>query len=94
MLTSSNEYGAAICKAMGVDPNKVSRVVVDAKEGEPLRVYMEMFGGHELVTVNLPTGDIEIAITGASANVAPEPSRRVYFGQHQSEVPIESQEQR
>lgn len=64
MATSSNDYGTAICKVMGIDPSKVSRVVVDAKVGEPLRVYMEMLGSPELVTVKLPTTDVEIVTNG------------------------------
>lgn len=33
-------------------------------------------------------------VIDAQASKEPEPPKRAYFGQHQSEVPIESQEQR
>ena len=62
MPTSSDEYGKAICKALGIESKKVRRVVVDAQVGEALKVYVEMFGGPELVKVSLPTSDVEIKI--------------------------------
>jgi len=60
MATKADDYGTAICEALNIDPNKVRRVVIDATAGELLRVYIEYYGGPELVTIKLPATEIEV----------------------------------
>ena len=44
----------SVCSALEMDPNNVARVVVDAKPYEPLAVYVELFGGLEMIDLVPP----------------------------------------
>lgn len=64
----ANDYGTAVCKALGVEPKNVRRVVVDATAGEALRVYIDYFGGPELLDIQLPTSEVEVKVINDKAN--------------------------
>lgn len=53
-IITSDSYAIEVCKQMGIDHANVRRVVIDATASEPLRVYIERFGGDELLRVKLP----------------------------------------
>lgn len=67
MVMLANDYGKSVCVALGIDPDKVRRVVIDATANEPVRVYIDYFGGPELFTVRLPTTEVEI-VTNTEAD--------------------------
>jgi hypothetical protein len=48
-VITGDKLGAAICEAMGIDPSKVQRVIVDAEVGQPAKVYFQMVGDERLL---------------------------------------------
>lgn len=43
-----------LCNALDLDPSRVSRLVIDAQAGMPIRVLVEMFGDSRILEVNMP----------------------------------------
>lgn len=72
MAMLSDGYAIAVCKALGVDSNKVRRVVIDATANEPLRVYLDFYANLDPLQVKLPSGDIEIVTSGKTHIENPE----------------------
>lgn len=52
--------GVALCRAAGVDPNYVSRLVLDLKVGHAGRLYLECFADNKALEVELPTAEVTI----------------------------------
>ena len=50
----------SLCKAVGVDASRVRRIVIDAEVGNAIKVYIDMFGTDELLTVDFSTTEIKI----------------------------------
>lgn len=62
----SDPFGEKICKALGIDPMLVRRIVIDAEVGEPLRVYAEMYGGKALLDLEFPADGVTIKVLNAA----------------------------
>jgi hypothetical protein len=45
-----------ICKALNLEPRKVRRIVLDLEARNEILVYMEMYGGSELLNIKWDTG--------------------------------------
>lgn len=62
----SDDYAIKICEALGIESNRVRRVVIDAKAGETLKVYVELVGVSQTVDIPLPIpdGDLDIVTVG------------------------------
>ena len=57
----AREFAAALADAGIIDePGSISRIVLDAKAGEPLRFYVEHFGDERWLNVALTLDGIEI----------------------------------
>ncbi len=57
----SREWIESIAAQLDIDPGDTSRVVVDARHGDVLRIYVEKFGTDRLLGVELP-GDATVEI--------------------------------
>jgi hypothetical protein len=53
----SEEYAKKVCKALGIESNRVRRILIDAKVGDVLRVYVEYVGVSEIMDIDLPFAD-------------------------------------
>ena len=41
-------------RSIGIDPTNTNRVIVDAKAGYPIKIYVEMYGDEPMVKADLP----------------------------------------
>jgi len=48
---------------LGISPDMVSRVILDMQVSEPVRVYVEMYGSKDLLSINWPAFDGAEVIT-------------------------------
>lgn len=53
-VVRAEEYAIKVCEALGVDHTQVRRVVIDAKAGEALQIYVQFFGAAEILDIDLP----------------------------------------
>jgi len=53
-IVRAEEYAIKVCEALGVDHTRVRRVVIDAKAGEALQIYVQFFGSSEILDIDLP----------------------------------------
>ena len=60
LVTSFGELGDDLCRACGLTPEYVSRIVLDLKVGSPGRVYFETFADDETLNVRVPAGGFEV----------------------------------
>ena len=49
MKVTSNEFGEAVCKALGVDPGKVSELHIRAIPGAKLQVHLIMHADESIM---------------------------------------------
>ena len=54
------ELGMSICRAAGLDPSYVRRIVIDLDVGDVGKVYIEMFADEALLNVSIPSDHIEV----------------------------------
>jgi len=47
----SDEVAVGICKALGISPDRVRRVVLDCDISEPLKAYVEMYGDERFLNI-------------------------------------------
>lgn len=47
----ADDLAIEVCKAIGINPDDVSRVIIDLKTGFVAVVYVEMFGSERLLDV-------------------------------------------
>lgn len=66
-IIDSDRYAMQLCEALGIDTSKgfASRIVIDVRAGEHVRVYVEMAGTDALLDLKLPTSEIEIVTNAA-----------------------------
>ena len=57
---SGNEFLLYLCKQLGLEWQKISRIVIDAQYNAVVRVYIEKVGDERLLSVNIPSSDIEV----------------------------------
>lgn len=69
-IISSDMWMCEMCKSLQIDPRFVDRLVVDARSGEPVRVWMSMIGGKEIIDLRLPP-DAEIQTYKATVGERP-----------------------
>ena len=50
-IISSDRWISHVLEKMDIDPSRVSRVVIDAKAGSILTLYITYYGGPELLDV-------------------------------------------
>lgn len=52
-VVTSESVGILLCKALGIDPDKAQRIVIDVQAGEitPPTVYVQMVGDQRLLEV-------------------------------------------
>ena len=62
-IKSQNAITPELCAALGVQQERVSKVVIELSVDNPVQVYVEMYGTTEIVHV-LPT-----LVTGAQVHV-------------------------
>lgn len=48
----SDRVGIPILEALGIDPFKIGRMVIDLQPGQPARVYAEIPGNEKLLEVD------------------------------------------
>lgn len=58
----ADKYIIAMCEALGVDPNKTRRFVIDATAGEVLTAHIEMHPGAELLDIALPVTETKVSV--------------------------------
>lgn len=51
---SGNTLGTAICNALNIDENAVSRVIIDCLPQQPARVYVEYIDNSPLLEIDWP----------------------------------------
>lgn len=54
-LTAGGELIVKIAKAIGADGAKIRSMVIEAKVGQPVIVYIEAFGDEKLLKIDWPT---------------------------------------
>jgi hypothetical protein len=55
-IISALPLSEVVCKALGLDPGEVHRVIVDINAEFPVAVYVEMFGTDKLLEVDWAAG--------------------------------------
>ncbi len=55
MIITSEQFAMKLCQALDIDFTKARRLIVDCQAGEPVQVYVEMFGNEKMLDVDLPT---------------------------------------
>ena len=56
-IISGEALGMAVCEAMGIDPHRTGRIILDLGVGfEPVKVYVEMIGDDRLLSVDWSKG--------------------------------------
>ena len=50
----ANRYLDEVCEAIGLLPEHTTRIIIDAKAGEPVRLYASLIGTEELVKLSPP----------------------------------------
>lgn len=51
-LVDSLTVGAQLCNVLGLDPNEVTRIILDVHVGEPVVVYVQMYGSLRLLDID------------------------------------------
>lgn len=51
-IIDSRELSLQICKALGLDPGKTRRIVIDLSTNEPVTVYAEMYGDQKMLEID------------------------------------------
>lgn len=51
------EWARRVCEALGLDAQRVRRIVVDAQPDEALHVYVEYLGDERMLSVSFPSPD-------------------------------------
>ena len=60
-IIRSDEVTVEVCKALGLDPGKVRRVVLDLNIGsEPLTAYVEMYGDERFLNLKWELDGVRI----------------------------------
>jgi hypothetical protein len=57
---SFGTLGDGLCRASGIDPRYVRRLVLDLEVGSPGRLYVETFADSEVLDVNLADSGIKV----------------------------------
>ena len=79
-IINSDKWMQQVLRAMGIDPTHVGRVVVDAQAGELLQVYVQYYGGPEMLDVQPPSAEFaQVAIIGTPQPTAPEDPTKAWW---------------
>jgi len=70
-IIRSDEVTVEVCKALGLDPGKVRRVVLDLNINEPLTAYVEMYGDERFLDIQW-TLDGAMIVTQEETEKEPE----------------------
>jgi hypothetical protein len=54
MKITGSRFVQKWAEALGVEPNETARIVIDARPGEVLRVYVEKFGTERMLHIDPP----------------------------------------
>jgi hypothetical protein len=49
------EWGRSLAEALGIDPDKTSRIVIDVRPREPIKVYVEKIATERLLNLSPPS---------------------------------------
>jgi len=57
-ILGTERIGIPVCEALGLDPNRVSRIIIDinAYVGGPVKVYVEMIADERMLTLDWSEG--------------------------------------
>ena len=69
---TGREFGVAVCHALGLDPSRVARVVIDAPADGVVKVYVEEHGTRALLDVLPARGTVEVQFMPADGPLIPE----------------------
>jgi hypothetical protein len=62
-IPTSDNWAKKVCKALGIDDELVYRLVIDCQVGDPIRVYVQMYGSDRMLEVATPsTQEVDIHI--------------------------------
>ena len=50
----ANRYIEELCQALGIRPERTARIIIDAKAGELVRLYVTQFGDEDLLRLTPP----------------------------------------
>ena len=70
----ANNYLDEICEAIGIPANRTTRIIIDAKAGEPVRLYASLIGTEELVKLS-PPEVLEPGLTSGGRDAPPKEGR-------------------
>lgn len=59
----AHEYGVKVCEALGLDPMKTQRIVIDIPVHGVVKVHVELLGTRELLNVVPLAGAVAIVTT-------------------------------
>lgn len=51
-IASGDMLAKVLCAEWGLPAEKVRRIVIDVKPWEPLMIYVELYGGQEVITLD------------------------------------------
>ena len=51
-LPVSDDFAVEICKALGLNPMRVQRVILDFQHHQPVAAYVEMYGTSRLYEIS------------------------------------------
>lgn len=53
-IIEASQFVDYISSSLSLNPNEVRRLVIDALAGEPIKIYVEMFGTERMLKVSPP----------------------------------------
>jgi hypothetical protein len=69
-IIRGDKWAAEFLVAIGQDPTKNRRVIIDCEVGQPVRIYLENFGDERLYNVRMPPLEVVQAVTSKEATGA------------------------
>ena len=65
-LVTSEGFADRLCAALGIDPTKTTRIVLDIKPADVIHVYIEQLGDAGLQDMDIPPLDVEPVVIKAN----------------------------
>jgi len=64
IVATGNKFIETVCPALGIEATLVKRVILDAKFGDIVNVYVEMLGSTKMLNIDFDLTDAKVSIIG------------------------------
>jgi hypothetical protein len=59
IISGTGKFASDVAKALGLDPNRTCRIILDIGIHDVIRAYVESFGDERLYNINLTNMSVE-----------------------------------